>query len=294
MKILFKDNVAAVIFALPFIIGFLAFLVAPMLISLYYSFTDFNLLRDPRWIGTENFARMLSDDRLHNSLRATFYFAFTSVPLRIIFALAIALLLFQSTRMMGVYRAIYYLPSILGSSVAVAILWRRMFFVTGTVNSLLEHIGLNRDFAWLGHPHTAMWVLIIMAAWQFGSSMLIFLASLKQIPQTYYEAAKIDGGGRLRIFFRITLPLITPAIFFNLVMQMINGFLAFNQAFLVTQGGPMDATNFFTLYMYNMTFAWGSAGYSAAMAWVMLMMLAVFTGFLFLTKRFWVYEGGFS
>jgi multiple sugar transport system permease protein len=294
MKLLYKDNVAAVIFALPFIIGFLAFLVAPMLISLYYAFTDFNLLRDPRWIGLDNFRRMLGDARLHNSLRATFYFAFTSVPLRIIFALAIALLLFKSTRMMGVYRAIYYLPSILGSSVAVAILWRRMFFTTGTVNSLLEYIGLNQNFAWLGHRHSAMWVLILMAVWQFGSSMLIFLASLKQIPQTYYEAARIDGGNRVRIFFRITLPLITPAIFFNLVMQMINGFLAFNQAFLVTQGGPMDATNFFTLYMYNMTFAWGSAGYSASMAWIMLMMLAIFTGFLFLTKRFWVYEGGFS
>ena len=294
MKILYKDNVAAVIFALPFIIGFVAFLVVPMLISLYYSFTDFNLLRDPRWIGLANFERMLSDGRLHNSLRATFYFAFTSVPLRIMFALAIALLLLKSTRMMGVYRAIYYLPSILGSSVAVAILWRRMFFVTGTVNSLLDRVGLNQDFSWLGHPRTAMWVLILMAVWQFGSSMLIFLASLKQIPQTYYEAAKIDGGGKVKIFFRITLPLITPAIFFNLVMQMINGFLAFNQAFLVTQGGPMDATNFFALHMYNTTFAFGGAGYSAAMAWIMLMMLAIFTGFLFLTKRFWVYEGGFS
>jgi len=291
---LYKDNVAAVIFAMPFIIGFTAFLITPMFISLYYSFTNFNLVREPSWIGLGNYARMIEDTRLHNSFRATFFFAFTSVPLRVMFALAIALLLLKSTKMMGIYRAMYYLPSILGSSVAVAILWRRMFFVTGTVNHLLEYIGLNRDFAWLGHPTSAMWVLILMAVWQFGSSMLIFLASLKQIPLTYYEAARIDGGGKLRIFFRITLPLITPAIFFNLVMQMINGFLAFNQAFLVTQGGPMDATNFFTLYMYNMTFAWGNAGYSAAMAWVMLTMLALFTGFLFLTKRFWVYEGGFS
>ena len=294
MKFLFKENVAAVVFALPFIIGFTAFLIAPMLISLYYSFTDFNLLREPRWIGLDNFVRMIGDARLHNSFRVTFYFAFTSVPLRIMFALAIALLLLKSTRMMGLYRAMYYLPSILGSSVAVAILWRRLFFPTGTINSLLERVGLPSDFAWLGNPQTAMWVLILMAVWQFGSSMLIFLASLKQIPQTYYEAARIDGGGKIRIFFRITLPLITPAIFFNLVMQTINGFLAFNQAFLVTQGGPMDSTNFFALHMYNTTFAWGGAGYSAAMAWVMLVLLALFTGFLFLTKRFWVYEGGFS
>jgi len=294
MKFLYKENAAAVIFALPFIIGFTVFLVAPMLISLYYSFTDFNLLREPRWVGLSNFTRMFTDARLHSSFRATFYFAFTSVPLRIMFALAIALMLLKSTKMMGVYRAIYYLPSILGSSVAVAILWRRMFFPTGTVNTLLGMVGLPSDFAWLGNPHTAMWVLILMAVWQFGSSMLIFLASLKQIPQTYYEAARIDGGGKIRIFFGITLPLITPAIFFNLVMQTINGFLAFNQAFLITQGGPVGTTNFFALHMYNTTFAWGQAGYSAAMAWVMLMMLALFTGLLFLTKRFWVYEGGFS
>jgi len=297
MKFLFKENAAGIVFALPFIIGFLAFLIAPMLISLYYSFTEFNLLRDPSWIGTGNFARMLNDEWLHGSFRATFYFAFTSVPLRIIFALIVALLLLKSTKMMGIYRAMYYLPSILGGSVAVAILWRQMFFVTGTVNSLLGVVGLNRGFAWLGHPHSAMWTLILLAVWQFGSSMLIFLASLKQIPQTYYEAARIDGGGKIRIFFKITLPLITPAIFFNTVMQTINGFLAFNQAFLVTgggPGGPMGATNFFALYMYNQTFLFQNAGYAAAMAWVMLGILAFFTCVLFATKRFWVYEGGFS
>lgn len=294
MKLLYKDNVASVIFVSPFIIGFLGFLVAPMLISLFYSFTEFNLLRAPRWIGLDNFVRMLSDTRLHNSFKSTFYFAFGSVPLRIAFALCVALLLFKSTRLIGIYRALYYLPSILGGSVAVAILWRRMFFLTGTVNTILGSIGLPSDFPWLGDPHAAMWVLILLAVWQFGSSMLIFLASLKQIPITYYEAARIDGGGKIRIFFKITLPLITPAIFFNLVMQTINGFLAFNQAFLVTQGGPMEFTNFFAFYMYNHTFTWGNAGYAAAMSWVMLTMLAIFTGLLFLTKRFWVYEGGFS
>ena len=294
MRNQYRENAAGVIFALPFIIGFVGFLVVPMMISLYYSFTEFNLLRDPAWIGVKNYVTMLGDERLHNSFRATFLFAFGSVPLRIIFALGVALLLLKSTRMMGIYRAMYYLPSILGSSVAVAILWQRMFFVNGTVNTLLGYVGLNRNFSWLGNPVSAMWVLILMAVWQFGSSMLIFLASLKQVPQTYYEASRIDGGGKVRIFFKITLPLITPAIFFNLVMQTINGFLAFNQAFLVTQGGPLDSTMFFALFMYNHTFAFGNAGYSSAMAWVMLLMLAVFTGILFLTKRFWVYEGGFS
>jgi len=293
-RFFFKDNVAAVIFVLPFVIGFLAFLVVPMAMSLYYSFTDFNILRDPSWIGLDNYRRMMGDDLLRSSLRATFYFAFASVPLRLIFALAIAMLLLRTTNMTGIYRAMYYLPSILGSSVAVAILWRRMFFVTGTVNSLLERVGLPSDFAWLGDPRTAIWTLILLAVWQFGSSMLIFLASLKQIPETYYEAARIDGASKLRIFVKITLPLLTPTIFFNLVMQTINGFLAFTQAFLITQGGPVGSTNFFAYYMYNHAFAWGNAGYAAALAWLMLVMLGMFTGVLFLTKRFWVYEGGFS
>jgi len=304
-RFLFKDNVAATVFVLPFVIGFLAFLIVPMIISLYYSMTDFNLLRDPRFIGVDNFVRMMSDERLFRSLRATFYFAFVSVPLRLIFALAVAMFLLKSTKMMGIYRALFYLPSILGSSVAVAILWRRMFFVTGTVNSLLydlnsllNSIGLNVEintsFSWLGDPNTAIWTLILLAVWQFGSSMLIFLASLKQIPETYYEAARIDGAGKIKIFFKITLPLLTPTIFFNLVMQMINGFLAFNQAFLITQGGPMDTTNFFALYMFNQTFSFGNAGYSAAMAWLMIAILGVFTGFLFLTRRFWVYDGGMA
>ena len=293
-QFILKDKTAAIIFVLPFIVGFLLFTLVPMGMSLYYSFTDFNILRAPTFVGLDNYRRMLTDDRLFASLRATFYFAFASVPLRLLVALLVALLLLKSTKMMGVYRAMYYLPSILGSSVAVAVLWRRMFFVTGTVNSLLDVIGLNRDFAWLGDSRTAIWTLILLAAWQFGSAMLIFLASLKQIPDTYYEAARIDGEGKMRIFFTITLPLLTPTIFFNLVMQMINGFLAFTQAFLVTQGGPADTTNFFALYMFNHAFAWGNAGYAAALAWMMMIMLGTFTGILFITKRFWVYEGGFS
>ena len=293
-QFILRDNVAGVVFALPFIIGFLAFLVVPMGISLYYSFTDFNILRPPVWTGLSNYARMLTDERLRESLWATFYFVIASVPLRLIVALGIAMLLFKSTKMMGIYRAMYYLPSMLGGSVAVAILWRRMFFATGTFNSILDVFGLNRNHPWLGDPNTAIWVLILLAAWQFGSAMLIFLASLKQIPESYYEAASIDGAGKTRKFFKITLPLITPTIFFNLVMQTINGFLAFNQAFLITEGGPLNTTNFFALYMYHHTFAWGNAGYAAALAWFMLGVLAVTTAILFLTKRFWVYEGGFS
>jgi multiple sugar transport system permease protein len=289
-----KDNVAAFIFVLPFIVGTLAFLLVPMVMSLYYSFTQFNIISPPTFIGLDNFRRMIGDSQLWSSMRVTFYFVFVSVPLRLIFALAIAMLLFKSTKMMGIYRAMYYLPSILGGSVAVAILWRRMFFVTGTFNSILEVFGLNRNFPWLGDVRTAIWTLILLAVWQFGSSMLIFLAGLKQIPETYYEAASIDGAGRIYKFFRITLPLITPTIFFNLIMQTIGAFLTFNSAFIITGGGPLGSTNFFALYMYNHTMAWGNAGYAAAMAWFMLGLLAIVAGTLFATKRFWVYEGGFS
>jgi len=293
-RFLLKDNVAGVVFVLPFIIGFLAFTIVPMGISLYYSFTDFNLLRAPNIIGLANFERMLTDERLRESLWATFYFVFASVPLRLIVALAIAMLLFKSTKMMGIYRAMYYLPSMLGGSVAVAILWRRMFFATGTVNSILDVFGLNREHNWLGDPNTAIWVLILLAMWQFGSAMLIFLASLKQIPESYYEAARIDGAGKIRIFFKITFPLITPTIFFNLIMQTIAGFLTFNSAFLITDGGPLGTTNFFALYMYTQTFAFLNAGYASALAWFMLAVLALLTGILFATRKFWVYDGGFS
>jgi len=289
-----KDNVAAVIFVLPFVIGLIAFLLVPMAMSFYYSLTDFNILRPPVFTGIDNYRRMLTDIRLRASLRATFYFAFASVPLRLAFALAIAMLLFKSTKMMGIYRAMYYLPSLLGGSVAVAILWRRMFFVTGTFNSILEVFGLNRNFPWLGDVRTAIWTLILLAVWQFGSPMLIFLAGLKQIPESLYEAASIDGAGKLRQFFTITLPLITPTVFFNLIMQLIGAFLTFNSAFIITEGGPLGSTNFFALYMYNHTFAWLNAGYAAALAWFMLVLLALLAAVLFLTKRFWVYEGGFS
>jgi len=290
-----RDNVAAIIFVSPFVIGLIAFLAIPMGMSFYYSFTRFNILSPPTFIGLDNFRRMLEDRQLWQSVRVTFQFVVLSVPLRLAFALGVAMLLFKSTKMMGIYRAMYYLPSMLGGSVAVAILWRRLFFVTGTFNNvILESVGLNRGFPWLGDERTAIWTLILLSVWQFGSSMLIFLAGLKQIPETYYEAANIDGAGKIYTFFRITLPLITPTIFFNLIMQTIGGFLTFNSAFIITGGGPLGSTNFFALYMYNHTFAFGNAGYAAALAWFMLGLLAIIAGILFGTKRFWVYEGGFS
>ena len=258
-----REDTAGIMFTLPFTLGFLFFMLVPMAISLYYSFCDYDILSAPNFTGFQ-----------------------------LVFALLVAMLLLKNTKMSGFYRAVYYLPSIIGGSVAVAILWKRMFAIDGVINNLLAGIGIESSISWLGNTKTAIWVLILLAVWQFGSSMLIFLSSLKQIPVSLYEAAMVDGAGRAYRFFKITLPLLTPTIFFNLVMQMINGFLAFTQCYIITQGKPMNSTLLYTVYMYQQSFEFYNTGYGAALAWVMLLLIGLITLFLFATKKFWVYEGG--
>lgn len=288
-----KNSTAGVVFCLPFIVGFLMFMIVPMGISLYYSFCDYNILTPAKFAGLKNYIKMFTDDEVFfKTIGVTFYFALVSVPLRLVFALLVAMILQKTTKATGFYRAAYYLPSIIGGSVAVAILWRRMFATDGVVNNLLGAIGIQTRFAWLGDTRTAIWMLILLAVWQFGSSMLIFLSSLKQIPVTLYEAARVDGANKFSQFFKITLPLLTPTIFFNLVMQMINGFLAFTQCFIITQGRPMNSTLFYTVYMYQQSFEFYNTGYGAALAWVMLAIIGMITLILFATKRFWVYTEG--
>lgn len=284
---------AGVLFTLPFTIGFLLFMIVPMGISLYYSFCDYNILSPPVFTGLKNFTDMFHDETFFQSMKVTFFFAFVSVPLKLAFALLVAMLLLKNSRLSGFYRAAYYFPSIIGGSVAVAILWKRMFAMDGVINKLLSMIGINTSFSWLGDTRTAIWVLILLVVWQFGSSMLIFLSSLKQIPQSLYEAADVDGAKPFSKFTRITLPLLTPTIFFNLVMQMINGFLAFTQSYIITQGKPMNSTLLYTVYMYEQSFEFYNTGYGAALAWMMLAVIGLVTLALFATKRFWVYEGGF-
>ena len=291
-KAMNNERTAGIIFTMPFTIGFLLFMIVPMGISLYYSFCSYDILSPPVFTGLQNFKTMFADETFYKSIKVTFFFAFVSVPLRLLFALIVAMLLLKSTKMTGFYRAAYYLPSIIGGSVAVAILWKRMFATDGVINKLLQAVGINCTMSWLGNTNTAIWVLIILAVWQFGSSMLIFLSSLKQIPQSLYEAANVDGANGISKFFRITLPLLTPTIFFNLVMQMINGFLAFTQSYIITQGKPMNSTLFYTVYMYQQSFEFYNTGYGAALAWVMLAMIGMITLFLFATKKFWVYVGG--
>ena len=287
-----REDTAGIMFTLPFTVGFLFFMLVPMAISLYYSFCKYDILSAPKFTGLQNYISMFSDPTFWQTIKVTFFFAFVSVPLKLVFALLVAMLLLKNTKMSGFYRAVYYLPSIIGGSVAVAILWKRMFAIDGVINKLLAGVGINCSISWLGDTKTAIWVLILLAVWQFGSSMLIFLSSLKQIPTALYESAMVDGANGVYRFFKITLPLLTPTIFFNLVMQMINGFLAFTQCYIITQGKPMNSTLLYTVYMYQQSFEFYNTGYGAALAWVMLLLIGLITLFLFATKKFWVYEGG--
>lgn len=287
------EGAAGILCTLPFTIGFFVFMLIPMCISLYYSFCDYNILSAPVFSGLNNFKRMFNDEVFFKTLGVTFKFAIISVPMRLVFALIVALLLFKNTKMTGIYRALYYLPSIIGGSVAVAILWKQLFSLDGLVNKVCMLFGMKEPLSWLGNVKTAIWTLIVLAVWQFGSSMLIFLSALKQIPVTLYEAARVDGATGWQSFWKLTLPLLTPTIHFNLVMQMINGFLAFTQCLIITQGKPMNSTLFYTVYMYQQSFEFGSTGYGAALAWVMLLLIGIITLFLFKTKKYWVYDGGF-
>ena len=290
-----KESTAGLVFSLPFIIGFLMFMAIPMGLSLYYSFCKYDIQNPPQWIGIDNYVRIFTNDKVFSkALGVTCYFALVGTPLKVIFALIVALILNHKSRAIGLYRAVYYLPSIIGGSVAVAILWRRIFESNGTLNAILSTVfpGMA-SYNWFSEG-PAIWVLIILTVWQFGSSMLIFLSSLKQIPQELYEAADVDGATKFHQFWTVTLPLLTPTIFFNLVQQTINSFLAFTQSKLITNGAPRNSTLFYTVYQYNKAFpASGKSqmGYASALAWIMLLIVSLVTVFLFWTRKKWVYDG---
>lgn len=285
-----RDNKAAFIFLLPWLIGLATITIGPMLMSLYLSFTDYNLIQDPNWIGLNNFVRMFHDARLLNSLRVTFTYVLIGVPLQLALALLIAMVLDRGLRGLPFYRSVFYLPSLLGTSVAVAILWKQMFGTTGLVNQLLAMVGIQGP-GWISDPSTALGSIILLHVWTFGSPMIIFLAGLRQIPTMYYEAADVDGASKAKQFFKITLPLLSPIIFFNLVLQIIGAFQSFTQAFIVSggNGGPSDSTMFFTLYLYQKGFGEFDMGYASAMAWVLLAIIGAFTAINFYAAKFWVF-----
>jgi multiple sugar transport system permease protein len=283
-----QSNLAGYLFISPWLIIFILFTLVPIAISLWLAFTDYDILGDWQFIGLDNFQRMTKDVRYLHSVRATFSYVVTSVPLRLIFALAVAMLLNTKRRGVYLYRAAYYAPSVVGGSVAVAVMWRQLFGSDGLINGIAAVLGLPGT-SWLGNPSTAIWTLIILAVWQFGSPMLIFLAGLRQIPSELYEAAAIDGAGGWAQFRRITLPMLTPIIFFNLVMQTIAAFKVFTQAFIVTGGNPLDTTLFYSLYLYRRAFETFHMGYASAMAWIMLLIIAALTALSFRLSSFWVF-----
>lgn len=286
-----RRNLTGYLFIAPWLFGFFAFTFIPISASAVLAFTNFNVLSpNLSFVGFQNFATMLADQRFWRAVRATFFFAFTAVPLKLAFALALAMLLNSARRGVYAYRAAYYAPSIVGASVAVAVVWREMFGKQGPLNGMLASVGLPTT-AWLGDPATAPWSVVLLSVWEFGSPMLIFLAGLRQIPTEFYEAAAIDGAGALRRFLNITIPLLTPLIFFNLVLQMIFGFTVFTSAFVISggTGAPLDSVLLYSLYLYQKGFKDFQMGYAASMAWALLLVVAVCTALIFRSSRYWVH-----
>ncbi|SFV38048.1 multiple sugar transport system permease protein [Devosia crocina] len=279
------------LFLLPWFIGFFGLTLGPMISSLYLSFTHFDLLTAPRWAGVDNYVRMFTNDpKFAASMRVTMFFVIFSVPLKLAFALGVAMLLNRGMKGLPLYRALFYLPSLLGASVAIAILWRQIFAGDGLVNKFLSIFGIVGP-SWISNPNYSLWTLIVLAIWQFGSPMIIFLAGLRQIPQDMYEAASLDGASKWRQFWKITLPLLTPVVFFNAIIQTIEAFKSFTPAFIISggTGNPINSTLFYTLYLYQEAFGFFRMGYASALAWVLLALVAVFTAFSFLTSKYWVH-----
>ena len=216
------------------------------------------------------------DSQFFSSLLTTLKYVFMSVPMKICFALLVAVILNQKIRFINFYRTVLYIPSIFGGSVAVAILWRFLFMDSGLINQILRALGVPA-VQWLSSPKIALFTLSLLSVWQFGSSMVLFLAALKQVPEDLHEAARIDGASRVCIFFRITLPMITPVLFFNLLMQIVNAFQDFTGAFVITNGGPLKSTYLFALKLYDEAFNYYKMGYASALSWVLFVMILLFT-----------------
>lgn len=284
-----KENWEGYLYIAPWLIGFLLLSAWPMVYSMYLSFTDYGLFQDPNWVGLQNYQNIFTIDfTFKKSLGTTFKFVLMAVPLKLIFALFVAMMLNKAVRGMGLYRTLVYLPSLLGGSVAVAVVWRNIFGLDGYVNSILGLLGIDR-VPWLSSTTWALPTLVLLNVWQFGSSMIIFLAGLKQIPKDLYESASIDGAGPIRRFFNITLPMLSPVIFFNLIYGMIGAFQQFNSAFLISEGGPAHSTYLYAMMLYEKAFSAYQMGYAAALAWILLAIIGAFTALNFLLSKYWVY-----
>jgi len=289
MNLKSKENLIGYVFISPWLIGFILLDIGPMIMSFIFSFTSYDCFSSLKFIGFNNYISMVTNDSLFkNALLVTFKYVLFYVPLRVVVALTIAMLLNQQIRGMSFYRTIYYIPSILGGGVAVSVMWKMILSKDGAINALLGMLGLEGP-NWLADPNTALFSMVIMSCWAFGSAMVIFLAGLKGIPKELYEASSVDGASPVRQFFSITLPLLSPVIFFNIVMTLIDGFQVFTQAFIMTSGGPLNSTRFYVLYLYQNGFQYFRMGYASAMAWILFIIIMGFTLLIFKTSAFWVY-----
>lgn len=281
------------VYILPWLIGMVFLTLYPFINALIISFTDYNLIRDPNFIGLANYTKLFKDEDFLGTLTATLKYTVITVPLQLAFALFIAYILNFKLKGINFFRTAYYIPSLLGGNVAVAVLWRFLFQQDGLINRIIGVVGIQ-PVAWLSSPGGAMSVIIILKVWQFGSAMLIFLAALKDVPQDLYEAASVDGSTKLHSFIHITMPLITPTIFFNLVMQLVNAFQEFNGPYLVTGKGPLNATYLTSMYIYDNAFKYFNMGYASAASWILFLIIVAVTLILFATQDKWVYysDGG--
>ena len=288
-----KKSKMGLVYILPWLIGMVFLTLYPFINALIISFTDYNLVRDPNFIGLANYTKLFKDEDFLGTLTATLKYTVITVPLQLAFALFIAYILTFKLKGINFFRTAYYIPSLLGGNVAVAVLWRFLFQQDGLINRIIGVVGIQ-PVAWLSSPGGAMSVIIILKVWQFGSAMLIFLAALKDVPQDLYEAASVDGSTKLHSFIHITMPLITPTIFFNLVMQLVNAFQEFNGPYLVTGKGPLNATYLTSMYIYDNAFKYFNMGYASAASWILFLIIVAVTLILFATQDKWVYysDGG--
>ena len=278
------------LYILPWLVGFLLFKVYPFASSLYYSFTNYDLFNGITKTGLLNYEKIFTDEDIIRAFVVTFKYAIFDVPLKLAFALFIAYILNFKLKGVNFFRTAYYIPSILGGSVAIAVLWQFLFQNEGLVNTIIGLFGV-KPVNWLGSPDYALFVICLLRVWQFGSAMVIFLAALKGVPQDLYEAASIDGAGKFTQFLKITIPLITPVIFYNLVTQLCQAFQEFNGPFMITKGGPLGSTTLISILIYQNAFKTYDMGLASAMAWLLFLIVAVLTAVSFISQKHWVYYG---
>ncbi len=289
---MYENKKLGFLFVLPFVLGVLGFKLFPFVMSFALGFTQYDLMDPPVFVGLDNYVEIASADPLfRKSLGVTLLFAVLAVPLRVGFALFIAHVLNYKLRGINFFRAAFYLPSILGGSIATAVLWRFIFAKQGLVNLMMIKLGLE-PIAWLADEHYSLWTIVLLFTWQFGSAMVIFLAALQNVPISLYEAAEIDGANKRQQFFRITVPLITPVIFFNMIMQMVQAFQEFNGPYAITEGGPLHSTYVLALYIYDQSFRYFNLGYGAALSWVLFALVGGLSAISFWSSKYWVFYSG--